>query len=325
MSEDAITLFDSQNPCWTKELFIAAGEDPSALDELESNGCLGLEDSIYALTAKGREKFLERQKELYLDTAPGDIEVNRAIAAKRTRLRLLLDKAHKQRWGIKEFYCGKSFKLWPKLTKEELFCLDGGLTWRYQTSPLYQKMAEEFPHVFIDRRRTDLVSAEELSNWLADNCPKPDFITADLLYLSRYDFVHYTDFKGHPNDIGRIINTDRFLFVFAKETMAENIETVGRFHLWLNTLRRMVIPGYADRDTQEQDSVFWLLFVTEDEKRAAELAKELAAYDPELVKNANPCEVWTISFEALENVTESKEVIWELLPAIAHQAQRTIV
>lgn len=325
MSEDLITLFDSQNPCWTKELFLAAGEDPSELDELAGEGFLSIEDNIYALTEKGREKFCERQKELYIDADAGETVVNRTLAVKRTKLRMLLDKAHAQRWGIKEFYCGKSFEVWPKLAREELFCLDGGLKWLYESSPIYQKMAAEFPHIFIDRRRTDLVPVEKLRSWLADNCPETDLLTADLLYLSRYDFIHYTNFKGHPNDTGRIINTDRFLFVFAQEDMAENIDTVGRFHLWLNTLRRMVIPGYADRDTQEQDSVFWLLFVTEKEQRAAELAEELAAYDPELVKNANPCEVWTISFEALENVTESKELIWELLPIIAHQAQRTIV
>ena len=325
MSIDLITLFDSQNPCWTKELFITAGENPSELDELESMGLISLVDNIYALTEKGQEKFRERQKELYLDTSAGDIGVNRPLAAKRTKLRLLLDIAHSQRWGIKEFYCGKSFRVWPKLAKEELFCLDNGLKWLYESSAIYQKMAAEFPYIFIDRRKTDLGPAEKLRSWLAENCPEAGLLTADLLYLSRYDFIHYTDFKGHPNDPDRIINTDRFLFVFAEEEMSENIETVGHFHLWLNTLRRMVIPGYADRDTQEQDSVFWLLFVTEKEQRAAALAKELAAYDPELVKNANPCEVWTISFEALENVTESKEVIWELLPIIAHQTQRAIV
>ena len=105
----------------------------------------------------------------------------------------------------------------------------------------------------------------------------------------------------------------------------EDLASVAKFHLWLNTLRRMMIPGYVDRDTQEQDSVSWLVFTTEREDEAAELAEELGKFGEKLVENANPCEIWTVSMEALENVKEKRELIWELLPDIAHPAQRTII
>lgn len=324
MYETLLTMFDTQNPCWTKELFALAGEDESALDELEKAGFLLASDGTYCLTKKGSEKFLELKNELYIDELPGTASENPKLHTKRTKLRILLDKAHAQRWGIKEFTTGKTFRVWPKLERDKLFSLKNGLMWLYEESDVYKKMKAEFPHALTNGRRTDLVSPEKLESWVEENCKETDTLTADLLYLSRYDFIHYTNFKGHPNDPDRIINTDRFLFVFANEDMAENIETVGRFHLWLNTLRRMVIPGYTDRDTQEQDSVSWLLFVTDTEAEAVRLADELGAFGETLVKNANPFEVWTISLESLENVGETKEVIWELLPVTAHEAQRTV-
>ena len=325
MYENLLTMFDTQNPCWTKELFALAGEDASALGELEKAAFLHNNGGIYNLTEKGTEKFLEVKNELYIDELPGHVSEKPEIHAKRTKLRMLLDKTHTQRWGIKEFYTGKSFKFWPKLEKNELLSLNNSISWLYEDSAIYKKMNAEFPHALIDSRRTDLVSPEKLAAWIAENCSETDTLTADLLYLSRYDFIHYTDFKGHPNDPDRIINTDRFLFFFAKDDIAEDLEVVGRFHLWLNTLRRMVIPGYVDRDTQEQDSVSWLMFVTEGEADAVRLAEELGTFNEALVKNANPFEVWTISFEALEKVTDSKEVIWELLPVTAHEVQRTVL
>ena len=87
----------------------------------------------------------------------------------------------------------------------------------------------------------------------------------------------------------------------------------------------MLIPGYVDRDTQEQDSVSWLIFTTETEDEAIELAEKLGRFKEKLVANANPCEVWTISTEALEGIKEKRELIWELLPYTGHPAQRTII
>ena len=69
----------------------------------------------------------------------------------------------------------------------------------------------------------------------------------------------------------------------------------------------------------------WLVFVTESDEEAKILAESLEAFGNDLIANANPCEVWTLSFEALENLKSKRELVWELLPDIAHYAQRTLV
>ena len=326
MSEMIITMFSEEDPCWTAELLKLAGEDISVLDGLVSEGSLELSDGIYSLTEVGRNVYDKLKNELFLEGTPGQKPSDPERSVKRTKLRMLLDSAHLQRWGIKVYHAGQELEYYPGLKDEELVSLDSGFAkWEYTSSHQYEKINEEFGPAFIEARRTDLVTPERLSSWCEDNSMEPGRLDVDLLYLCHYDFMQYRDFGGHPNDLHKVINTDRFLFVFPDKDNEKNLATVAKFHLWLNTLRRMMIPGYVDRDTQEQDSVSWLIFTTEKEDEAASLAQELGVFGEELVENANPCEVWTISMEALENVGEKRELIWELLPDIAHPAQRTII
>ena len=326
MSEIILTMFDEQNPCWTAELLELAGEDASGLDELVSSGSLELFDGIYSLTERGKTDFERARDELFLEGLPGAKPTDPARSVKRTKLRLLLDNAHLQRWGIKVYHAGQDLDFYPDLKGEELFSFSNGTPeWSYTDSPLYKKINKEFKPALIEGRRTDLVTPERLSSWCEENSMEPGRLNIDLLYLCHYDFMQYRDFGGHPNDRMKVINTDRFLFVFPEGEIEKDLASVAKFHLWLNTLRRMMIPGYVDRDTQEQDSVSWLVFTTEREDEAAELAEELGKFGEKLVENANPCEIWTVSMEALENVKEKRELIWELLPDIAHPAQRTII
>lgn len=326
MSETIITVFDEQNPCWTAELLELAGEDASALGPLVESGFLELFESVYSLTEAGRCKFIELKNELFLEGNPGFKTADPQRSVKRTKLRLLLDNAHLQRWGFKIYHAGQDLIFYPKLEDEKILSLKNGeLEWSYTESPEYKKINEAFKPVLIEARRTDLISPERLKSWCADNSIDHGMLNVDLLYLCHYDFMEYRDFTGHPNDQMKLINTDRFLFVFPYPEIEKNLQTVGKFHLWLNTLRRMVIPGYVDRDTQEQDSVSWLIFTTDTEAEAIDLADKLGRFKEKLVENANPCEVWTVSTEALEGVKDKRELIWELLPYTAHPAQRTII
>ncbi len=326
MSEAIITRFDKDNPCWTSELLELAGEDIEFLPELVSNGALKFMDGIYSLTESGVKEFNRAKTELFIDGEPGYPASDAFKSVARTKLRLLLDNAHLQRWGIKDYHTNVSLPIYPKLSREEIFSLkDGKVKWRYSESTIWKKIEKDFPSALIDDRRIDLVNPEMLAGWLEENSCEAGSFDIDLLYLCRYDFMQYKDFAGHPNDDMRLINTDRFLFVFPGPTIEDALENVGKLHIWLNGLRRMFIPGYVDRDTQEQDSVTWLVFTFETEREAIMLAEGLENIGEQLVKNANPCEVWTLSFEALEKSNEKRELIWELLPDIAHHAQRTLI
>lgn len=323
--ESIITRFDRDNPCWTEELLRRAGEDSSLLPGLVEKGFLRQNGDIYSLTETGAEEFRRAAAELFLGTecAAPPKDAKRSLA--RTKLRILLDDAHLQRWGLKDYHTGIGLGYRPCLREDEIFSIaDGNLSWRYQDSPVYRKIAEDFPCASTDKRDVGLVPPMKLAEWCAANAPSEGTLSVDLLYLSRYDFMEYKDFKGHPNDPLGLINADRFLFVFPEEDAAENIHTVGKFHLWLNFLRRMRIPGYADCDTQEQFSVSWLIFATETEAEAARVREGLTPFGEELVRPASPCEIWTISFEALAEIREKQEVISELFYSAAVPVQRDI-
>ena len=326
MPEMTLTMFDDKAPCWTKELFALAGEDASGLESLVKEGLLDFSQGIYSLTQAGITEFVRLKKELFIEGTPGIRPDDPQKSVKRTKLRLLLDSAHLQRWGIKVYHMGQDLVFYPDLSKKELLSFENGsLDWKYEDSYLYKRICEDFKPSFIEGRRTDLVPPERIAEWLKTNSASPGKLEIDLLYLCHYDFMHYRDFAGHPNDELKLINTDRFLFKFPGADIKDDLETIAKFHLWLNTLRRMLIPGYVDRDTQEQDSISWLIFVTDKEEETKALAEKLGRFGEKLVKNANPCEIWTVSAEALENVGEKRELIWELLPDIAHPVQRTLI
>lgn len=323
--DQLITRFDAENPCWTAESLALAGEAAAALPDLEAAGLLEQRGGVYSLTEAGAAACAQLSAELFLDVRPGRAPADRKRSADRTRLRLLLDNAHVQRWGLKDYHADVKLDVYPKLPRSGIFSLAGGkLAWKYQDSPLWRKMQAEFPTASTNNRNTALTPPDKLSSWLAANAPEAGTLDVDLLYLCRYDFMQYRDFAGHPNDPLGLVNADRFLFVFAG-TEEENLEAAGKFHLWLNGLRRLFIPGYVDRDTQEQDSVNWLVFTTETEAAAQKLAQSLGRFGGGLVSGANPCEVWALSLEALANVKEKREVIWELLPDAAHNIQRTLI
>lgn len=322
--DELITLFDRDNPCWTEELADIYGEDPFFLAQLREAGFLSCENGIYTLTEEGAKRFETVKSELFLDCEPGFAPSNPERSVLRTKLRLLLDGLHVQKWGIKDYLTAPELEYRPKLERNEIFSADGGLSWLYGQSEAFLKMKNHFPEIPFAKRNTNLNPPEMIAEWNGRNSPEPAFFAVDLLYLCRYDFMHYTDFKGHPNDKHGLINADRFAFVFSGRTEYDEIETIGHFHLWLHYLRRVLIPGYVDRDTLEQDSVNWLIFTSESERGRAETERRLSRYGSVLTAGVSPCEIWSLSLEALESVRNKREVIWELLPQTARPIVRTI-
>lgn len=303
-----------------------AGEDVSCLPSLMERGFLSQDGGIYTLTGKGAEFFESEGREFFIAEAPGRRPACPKRSLARTKLRLLFDGAHLQRWGLKEFYTEVELEFHPALAGEEIFRLEGGdIVWLYRDSAVYKKLAEDFPAVEVDRRSTDGMPNDRITAWNRANSPEAGMLPVDVLHLSRYDFMAYSDFKGHPRDPLKLINADRFLFTFPCGGTAGELETIGKFHLWLNYLRRVQIPGYVDCDTQEQFSVSWLVFAVETEAEAAALVAGLSPFGEALVRNADPCEIWTISMEALQNVKEKQEVVSELLMLAAHPIQRALL
>lgn len=103
MNEAVITRFDSQNPCWTKELLLLAGEDASELSSFNEKGLLFFEDGIYSLTENGVAVF--NRLGLSFSRKGGWNSLIRKSPeneAMRTKLALPLDMSHTQRWGIKD-------------------------------------------------------------------------------------------------------------------------------------------------------------------------------------------------------------------------------
>lgn len=324
--ESLLFRFDLDNPCWSEDLLKMAGEDVSCMTQLMERGFLSLDGDIYTLTEKGAEFFENECREFFIAGAPGRRPAFPKRSLARTKLRLLFDGAHLQRWGLKEFYTAAELEFHPALTGAEIFRLDEGkVVWLYGDSAVYKKLSEGFPVVEVDKRSADGISNDRITAWNRENSQEAGLLPVDLLYLSRYDFMAYSDFKGHPRDPLKLINADRFLFTFPSDSTADNLEIIGKFHLWLNYLRRVQIPGYVDCDTQEQFSVSWLVFAVDTEEEAAALTASLSPFGEALVRNADPCEIWTISMEALQNVKEKQEVVSELLTLAAHPIQRSLL
>ena len=322
---EMLLLFDADNPCWTEDLADLAGKDPALLLLLVQEGFAEKNGSIYSLTPSGREAFLREASECFLSAHPGSCPEAPEKSLLRTRLRLLLDKKHLQRWGLKEYLFHPSFPI-PSLTKDELFSLCCGLKWLWPSTPAVQRLRREYPETGLAARKNPELPAGTLTEWFESLAEKPDWFKPDFLYLSRYDYEAYTSFSPPPDDVWGLLNTDRFFFFKAPEPEEKNLEwfleVAGRFHLCLEVLRRLVLPGHMDFDSWDQGAVNWLLFLFEKEKDARKCVSLLAPLGQDLVLPALPMDIWVLSFEALSSFPEKAESIHDLLPEIAYPIAR---
>ena len=165
------------------------------------------------------------------------------------------------------------------------------------------------------------------SGMVQEGGEKLDVFETDLLYLSRYDFQAYAAFAPLPGDSWGLLNADRFFCVEAPEpqegSRREYLRVIGKFQLCLEVLRRMVLPGYMDLDSLDQDGINWLVFLFEEEAEAEKCVSLLAPFGLDLIRRSMPMDVWTLSFEALEHFSEKAETIHDLLPVIGKAVVRT--
>lgn len=320
-----ITLFDSLYPCWTEEMLAREGVDLSALDRLVKEGLIRQEAGVYSLSDAGVAEFKHLALENFIEEKPGEAPRDRARSARAGNFLKRLNAAHLQRWGIKQYYASPVLEIFPRTADEELFRLAGSeLTWPYMEGKEEREMEEKFSLSGLRGRKERMAAAVERSaQWLEEKRALVDTFTPDILYVCRYDYLQYENFKGHPNDPLRLINTDRFLFSFDSGDEAEELREIGRFRRWVTFQRLVMMPDFFDIDTQEQDSICQLLLVSDSEARAKESAARLARFGAQIASGVQPLDIWTLSEEALAAVRDKREIIWELIPDIGHSVSRT--
>ncbi len=321
-----LLLFDQENPCWTEELVRIAEEDPAPLVRMLDEGLLAKENELFFLTGAGREAFSEEAAANYLPAVPGTPGPDAGKDLFLTRLRLLLEKKHIQRWGVKEFVPSARFPI-PPLQDDEIFTRSSGFEWLWPSSPLCAQMREDWPLTGLAARREAPPSPDAAPKWFEAKGTYPAYFEADLLHLSRYDFQAYAHIPRSPNDPWGILNADRFFCMRASAPEAGNpdgyLATTGRFQLALEVLRRMVLPGYIDLDSFDQDGINWLLFVFDHEEEAEACVSLLAPFGLDLIRGSMPMDVWALSFEALVNFSPKAETIHDLIPVIGRPVVRT--
>lgn len=311
MSESLILRFSKDHPCWTGELLERAGEETTGLDALERRGILQSRGGIYWLSEEGRQVFSQISAELFLYEEPGDVPNDLARCLMTTELWLELERCNLQRGGLKRYLFRPRIPVRPALKREEVWSLDGErILWHYTRHPAVEEMTAAHPLPRPHERRPEIPDPQALGMWGALD---PEPFIPDLAFIANYDFESYLDFKGHPGDGMKLINADRFFFSAAPD-MSSQLDEVGRFQRWLLELRHLRIPGYVDLDTQEQSSVNWLIFLTEDQRTALDIQAGLKRCGSTLIEPANPMEVWALSLEALRRCPSQREVIWDVLP-----------
>jgi hypothetical protein len=92
--------------------------------------------------------------------------------------------------------------------------------------------------------------------------------------------------------------------------------------MFLMMLRHMILPGYVDLDSLDQDGINWLLYVYEREEDAVKCAALLSPFEKNLAGPAAPLDVWALSLEALWDRDGTVETIHDLLPFAAHPIWR---
>lgn len=323
-TESLLLLFEERYPCWTEDMFDVLDKSREEAETLLKQGSLRKDGDVYSLTAEGAERFRQTAGESFLPLRPGIPEpgMDKRREADRSLLELLLDRRHLQRWGLKEYEKPFRFEV-PDLQGAELFTRDGRMpVWRYHESDVFLKMAEDFPATGMAARELPAPDAARIAEWIASFMPKRRTVTADLLYKSRYDFQAYAHFPKLPGDPCHLRDTDRFFFFFAPSPVPENenamLTTLGEFHMILTMLRRMMIPGYVDRDSLDQDGINWFFYVYGREDEARACADLFSPLGEALAGPASPLEVRSLSLQALQEYGETAETIHDLWPVVTH-------
>lgn len=301
--------------------------DLDIANDFVKNELLENDGEIYFLSQKGVELFCRTAQENYLPLEAGIFSGSPQTEAFRCELKFFLDKGHIQRWGFKEYEAPFCIPV-PDISGAELYEIrNDKIIWNYPESPEFKRMFKDFPDTGIPARKIKAPSREIISDWLNNNVKKIRSVEFDLIYKCHYDYMDYAEFEPQPGDLWNLLNTSRFVFSIVPKSSSQDLNfylnRIGEFQMFLEMQRHLYLPGYTDKDSQDQSVANLLLFAFSSEKEAAECVEILKPYSEFLTGSAAPFEVWGISLESLRNHQgNSAEVISDLLPYVSHPLAR---
>jgi hypothetical protein len=325
MDRDGILLrFDSGHPFWPRDLLLSEGASGSGIDSLVSDGVLAGDDDAMFLTPEGASSFRRLAAECFLEAEPGHPSGEAGSHVFRVRLETAFRRSFVQQGGTREFRPGERMRYVPAPPDDAVVRLAGGRpVWLAGKNEWVRAFRLRFPNTGMGAR-TGFPSPDDVRSWLAETGVRAGELDVDLLMLCGYDIQHYIHFPPHPNDTAGLLNRDRY-FCFrtpGSASVEALLATTGRMHRVMEYLRRAVIPGYVDRDSQDQDQINWLVFASEAERETERIAALLSPFGEDLTAPAFPFEVWGISVESLLSVRTPFDNVHELFASQARPIRR---
>jgi len=316
----ALLLFDEDNPFWNSELICMAKEDPQELEDLYSEGLLEVTSlGNYRLSSEGEKVLLCYGREWGVPISLPSKEIQEADAIWSTRLSILLNKSFVGRWSLKEYKHNVVLSYFPGLASEESWAIDekGRLDWLYVDSPMMQAFLKRYPEVGIKARGKEPPDAKEVIQWCKNSSMPEGKLNVPLLLWSRYDFAHYARFSPMPHDIWNFMNADRMfcfrIFDSTYDDPSALINQIAAVRLFLTYYSRVHLPGYTHFDTENQENLNWVLWVGEDDSAVETALSLLSPIAKDLVDFEMPLHIKATSIEALMNIQEPYETIYDLV------------
>lgn len=314
--EPSILLFSPELPCWDEETVRLAGDDPRSLSVLHEKGFVACKGGGSVLTPSGVSERLRVSGELCVPVSPMEAFDGTDAAAQEAlelaRMSILLDRAFKTQWGIKEVTLHESFPVVPALPDDGYFAVENGRARALWTEhPLVRSFMKAFPHAGPLPRGVAAPGQRALDAWAKENGAPAGTLTVDFMLRSRADFNHYKAFKEPETDRFHFYNTDPLFATRCPDDPKDFLPLLGKLHVFLMAQRRVYLPGRFDLDAEEQECWTLLCLVCPTEAALKRTVLELRRWGRALIDPACPLFIIGTSIERLRAQKEPKDTIYD--------------
>lgn len=297
-----LLLFEPDFPCWDEETVSLAGENKYAIRYLCDSGYVSASGEGFILTDLGIRTRMEIAEEYGMKTEPIK-SFDPESSLWNNRLYLLMEKAFRGQYSVKEYSLNEHLPVVPDLPANELYRIEKGhVIYTWQKHPLVRSFMETFPNWGVRTRGQIPPGENALEKWISKYGAASGSLRTNLLLRSRYDFELYRKEPPYEWDICRLKDTDRyFFFKVTENNLSKFYEDLGKLHIFLLGQKRVHIPGYADFDSQDQEAWTICVTVTETEHELKTVAKELSRNADALIEPSKPLFIIGTSIERLRN------------------------